>query len=77
MKITRIYKESTSLEDMSKDRIQLDLSWNEWRKLENFIDFVRWELPRNSRLQKQAQNLNNCIKYAQELDSIWKNEGEE
>ena len=71
MKIRKIYKESTSLTDLSKDRVHLNLSWNEWNKLRNFIDFVRWELPKDSRLQKQAQNLNNCIKNAQELESIW------
>lgn len=71
MKIRKIYKESSKLEDFSKDRVQINMSWNEWKKIRCFIDFVRWELPQNSRLQKQAQNLNNCIKNAQELEPIW------
>lgn len=75
MKIRIIYSEqSSSIEDMSKDRIHLNLSYNEWTKIRDFIDFSRWELPKGSRLQKLAENLNNCLKNAEELTPIWANE---
>lgn len=71
MKIRRIYNESSNITDLSKDRIHLNLSYNEWKKIQNFIDFVRWELPKGSRLQKQAENIHNSLMHIQELEPIW------
>lgn len=42
MKITKIYKESANLEDLSQDKVKIELTYNEWIELEAMSWYAKY-----------------------------------
>lgn len=72
MKKKFIYWEnSEEIENMSKDRVILNLSYSEFRKLEDFINWVEWDLKADSKLRLKARYLVNMFEKAEKLEPEW------
>lgn len=70
MKKRMIYKESASVSDMSKDRVHLNLSYQEYMKLWMLIQ-IGTDYIENKVWQKKAENIKRMLAHCEELEPIW------
>lgn len=64
MKITKIYCKSKEIEDLSKDKVRIELSWDEYLKLREILDVSKFNIESNSikKFYKEMKNADTTAK---------------